>query len=153
MFRGNLRNLTAATVSAAFPTTSFKWTINGGLTPINNIPQPSDWDCASALFYNRMLDKSEYLAVEYWLNEVRLAVDLRPSRQSLPTAGSPSGSAVLLRSIPQPCHCSALLQGLRGSFACCRDGCRGQLPPAGRGGPMHRLGNTAAPPPCRSTAS
>jgi hypothetical protein len=70
MFRGNLQNLTASTNTGSIPA-AFRWTINGGMTPINNIPQPSGWDCASALFYNRMLGVQEYLAVAWWLNEVR----------------------------------------------------------------------------------
>jgi hypothetical protein len=71
LFRGNLRLLNANPPGGNPPSTSFIWTINGGLTPINNIPQPSDWDCAAALTYDCVLTSAEYLAVEYWLNQVR----------------------------------------------------------------------------------
>jgi hypothetical protein len=61
------------------PIRSFIWTINAGLNPINNIAQPSDWDCGAVLTYDCTLKQSEYLAVEYWLNQVlcSCAVQLR----------------------------------------------------------------------------
>jgi hypothetical protein len=71
MFRGNLRNLTSSSAYGSPPPANFRWTINGGLSPINNIAQPSGWDCAAVLSYSRVLVPAEYLAVESWLNTVR----------------------------------------------------------------------------------
>jgi hypothetical protein len=69
IYRGNLKNLTSA-ASGTNPTVNFKWTINAGMS-IGGAPQASPWDCAAALFYNRVLALDEYLKVEWWLNEVR----------------------------------------------------------------------------------
>lgn len=103
MFRGNLQNLTVAANSGAYPSKSFVWTINGGLSPINNIMQETDWDCASALMYDRVLTEREFLAVEFWLNEVRRALAWRWQ-----------GAVAWLGSMALMCHglCHRCLLGL-----------------------------------------
>jgi hypothetical protein len=44
-----------------------RWSINDGAFRNS---ETSDWACAAALFYNRVLSSAEYLAVEWWLNKV-----------------------------------------------------------------------------------
>jgi hypothetical protein len=41
---------------------------------INTVREQSDWACACVLFYDRVLTAPEYLAVEFWLDEVYCTV-------------------------------------------------------------------------------
>jgi hypothetical protein len=46
--------------------------------------QKSDWDCAAALWYTRVLSATEYTAVEAWLNKVYCVVAFPPPPPSPP---------------------------------------------------------------------
>jgi hypothetical protein len=81
LYNANLVKATGGTAS----TTLGSFTINLGQYQIVVSAQKSDWDCAAALWYNRVLSAAEYLAVEAWLNKVYCIVAFPPPPPAPPS--------------------------------------------------------------------